>query len=160
MRSFWVKNEDILERTDGTKLLYFKNFNLKNSKFNETTPSTNVCVTEECANKLIDAGFNVVRYEQEDGEVIFRFKVKFNFDNERIPIKIYKVCGNKKVRLNKDTIKDLQNDEIIAIDIDISYGKQGGIYANTAYFTIEESEIDLKYSFCNGDDEEPLEDWE
>lgn len=149
----FVKDEDVLTRQNGTKLLLFRNFGCKDGQYKALYPNFNAVITPECAEKLIDEGFNVKEYEDRDGNVMYRIKINCRFDN--FPPKVYKVCGKKKVRLDEVSIGDLDRDEIVRVDMTLSRSSGGATYLSTGYFTIDEDEIDKLYDF---DDER--EDWD
>ena len=149
--AIFVKDEDILTRQNGTKLLLFRDFSCKGGgRYKAWCPNFNAVVTEEMAHKLMDEGFSVKEYEDRDGNVMYKIKINCRFDN--IPPKIYKVCGKKKIRLDEETIKDLDKDEIVRVDMTLSRSSGGATYLNTGYFTIEEDEIDKLYDFDDGED--------
>ena len=93
----------------------------------------------------MDEGFTVREYEDRDGNLMYRIKVNARFDN--FPPKVFKVCGNRKIRLDEETIADLDRDEIVKLDMVITRSSGGATYLSTGYFTIEEDEIDKLYSF-------------
>ena len=135
--AFFVKDKDILNRQNGTKLLLFRNFACKdNGQYKASYPNFNAVVTEDCASRLADEGYNVKEYEDRDGNIMYKIKINCRFDN--IPPKVYKVCGNRKIRL----------------DMTLSRSSGGATYLSTGYFTIDEDEIDKLYDF--GDDEEEI----
>ena len=151
--AFFVKDKDILNRQNGTKLLLFRNFACKdNGQYKASYPNFNAVVTEDCASRLADEGYNVKEYEDRDGNIMYKIKINCRFDN--IPPKVYKVCGNRKIRLDEDTIADLDRDEIVGLDMTLSRSSGGATYLSTGYFTIDEDEIDKLYDF--GDDEEEI----
>lgn len=152
--AIFVRDEDILNRQNGTKMLLFRNFSCKDGQYKANYPNFNVVVTQEMADRLMDEGFNVKEYEDRDGNLMYRIKVNARFDN--IPPKVFKVCGKKKVRLDETSIADLDRDEIVKLDMVISRSSGGATYLSTGYFTIEEDEIDKLYEFEDDydDDEE------
>ena len=63
-------------------------------------------------------GWNVKIKQREDGEVPFMHmmvKVKFNGRGPNV----YLVSGNRQVRLNEDTIKCLDDIDIMSVDLDV-----------------------------------------
>lgn len=148
--AIFVKDEDVLTRQNGTKLLLFRNFSCKDSQYKALYPNFNAVVTEEMAHKLMDEGFNVKEYEDRDGNVMYRIKINCRFDN--FPPKVYKVCGKRKIRLDEESIGDLDRDEIVRVDMTLSRSSGGATYLSTGYFTIDEDEIDKLYDFDDGED--------
>lgn len=148
--AIFVKDEDVLTRQNGTKLLLFRNFSSKDGQYKSLYPNFNAVVTEEMAHKLMDEGFNVKEYEDRDGNVMYRIKINCRFDN--FPPKVYKVCGKRKIRLDEETIGDLDRDEIVRVDMTLSRSSGGATYLSTGYFTIDEDEIDKLYDFDDGED--------
>ncbi len=153
----FVRDEDILNRGNGTKLLLFRNFSCKDGQYKSAYPNFNVVVTEECAHKLMDEGFTVKEYEDRDGNLMYRIKVNARFDN--FPPKVFKVCGKKKIRLDEESIADLDRDEIVKLDMLITRSSGGATYLSTGYFTIEEDEIDRLYAFEDDYDDSEEEPW-
>lgn len=147
--AIFIKDSDILTRQNGTKMLLFRNFSCKDGQYKSAYPNFNVVITEECANRLMDEGFAVKEYEDRDGNINYRMKINARFDN--FPPKVFKVCGKKKIRLDEETISDLDRDEIVRLDMTVSRSSGGANYLTTGYFTIDEDEIDRLYDF---DDEE------
>lgn len=152
--AIFVRDEDILNRQNGTKMLLFRNFSGKDGQYKANYPNFNVVITQEMAEKLMDEGFKVKEYEDRDGNLMYRIKVNARFDN--IPPKVFKVCGRKKIRLDETSIADLDRDEIVKLDMTISRSSGGATYLTTGYFTIDEDEIDKLYEFDDDydDDEE------
>ena len=148
----FIKDEDILTRQNGTKMLLFRNFSCKDGQYKSAYPNFNVVVTESMANKLMDEGFSVRTYEDRDGNTMYRLKVNVRFDN--FPPKVYKVLDRKKLRLDEMTISDLDRDEIVKLDMTVSRSSGGATYLNTGYFTIDEDEIDRLYDFDEDDEDD------
>ena len=80
--------------------------------------------TQDIANDLMNNknefgdGWNVKIKTREEGEAPFMHmmvKVKFNGRGPNV----YLVSGNKKVRLNEDTIKCLDDIDILSVDLDV-----------------------------------------
>lgn len=153
-------------RESGRKLVYienheivaiiFRNFSGKPDKFhpNGQMPNFWVVLTPDKAAELGGMGMNIRERIDDDGEVEFRLQVFVRFDN--FPPTVFKICGDAKLRLDKDTICDLDRDEIEKIDLSISpyhYEMNGrsGIkaYLNKGYFTIVEDKLDKVYNELN-----------
>ena len=150
----FIKDSDILTRQNGTKMLLFRNFSCKDGKFKAFYPNFNAVITPECAHRLADEGYNIKEYEDRDGNTMYRIKVNVRFDN--FPPKVFKVCGKRKIRLDDETIADLDRDEIVKLDMMISLSSGGATYLSTGYFTIDEDEIDKLYEFDDEDDDEEI----
>lgn len=151
---FYVKDSDILSRTNGTKVLLFKDFagTRSSGSYASDFPNFNAVITEDCANRLIEEGYYVKSYEDADGNVMYRLKVTIRFD--KVAPKIYKKCGKKLIKLNEETLKDLDRDEIIGLGMKISLSKKGRTYLNAARFEIEEDEFEkLLYEDVDEDEE-------
>ena len=147
--AIFIKDSDVLTRQNGTKMLLYRNFSCRDGQYKSAYPNFNVALTEECANKLIDEGYSVKEREDRDGNPQYLLKVNARFDN--FPPKVFKVCGKKKIRLDEETIKDLDRDEIVKCDMTVSKSSGGATYLSTGYFTIDEDEIDALYDWDDED---------
>jgi len=150
--AIFVKDSDILTRQNGTKMLLFRNFSCKDGRYKSAYPNFNAVITDECAEKLRDEGFKVVDYPSRDDETVMMHRIKINARFDNYPPKVFKVLGNRKIRLDEETIADLDRDEIVKLDMTISKSSGGATYLSTAYFTIDEDEIDRLYNFDDGED--------
>lgn len=149
-REFRVNDSDILNRTDGTKWLQFRNFSCRdNGEYKSDYPNTNIVLTDDAADYLRSAGFRVVDYTTEDGTVMHRLKINARFDN--YPPHIYKKCGKKKIEITEDTIHKLDRDEIIGMDLWLNLSSKGAAYISKAIIEIEYDDF---YKILNGDEED------
>lgn len=145
-RLIYIEDQDI-------EAIIFRNFSGNPDKYhkNGTMPNFWLVLTPEKAVELIDAGLNVRQKENRDGDLEYRLQVFARFDN--FPPTIIKICGKNQIRLDEDTVGDLDRDEIEKIDLAISpyqYEMEGrtGIkaYLNKGYFTIREDRLSKRYS--------------
>lgn len=105
---------------DDARIVY-RNFSGKASMYNrEGDRNFSVVIpNRDIADELIDAGWNVkVKPPREDGDEPFiHLPVKIKF-NGRGPI-VYIRSGKAMVKLNEDTIDQLDNITILSVDLDI-----------------------------------------
>ena len=105
---------------DDARIVY-RNFSGKASMYNrEGDRNFSVVIpNRDIADELIDAGWNVkVKPPREDGDEPFiHLPVKIKF-NGRGPI-VYIRSGKAMVKLNEDTIDQLDNISILSVDLDI-----------------------------------------
>ena len=105
---------------DDARIVY-RNFSGKASMYNrEGDRNFSVVIpNRDIADELIDAGWNVkVKPPREDGDEPFiHLPVKIKF-NGRSPI-VYIRSGKAMVKLNEDTIDQLDNISILSVDLDI-----------------------------------------
>lgn len=155
-RLVYVEDQDIIS-------IIFRNFAGNPDKFHRggQMPNFWIVLTPEKAAELSDIGMNVREKENRDGDMEYRLQVFIRFDN--FPPTVIKVCGNNQIKLDEDTIADLDRDVIEKIDLAISpyrYEMEGrtGIkaYLNKGYFTIVEDRLDRLYSANFDDDDQPL----
>lgn len=105
---------------DDARIIY-RNFSGIGSKFNrEGDRNFAVLIpTEDLADKLIDAGWNVkVKPPREEGDAPFMFlpvKIKFN---DRGP-NVYLKTGTRMNRLDEESIDCLDNIDILSVDLDL-----------------------------------------
>ena len=106
--------------------IVFRNFRGEGSRFNrEGDRSFSVVIPDqETADELIDAGFNVkIKPPMEEGETPFmHMKVKVNF-NDRGPI-VWLVSGDRRVRLDENTVRRLDSIDIRSVNLDIQRGRE------------------------------------
>lgn len=106
--------------------------------------------------ELANLGFNVtVRPGNEDGEgPQYRLPVHIAFDN--VVPDIYLISGNKKTKLNEESIGVLDMADIVSADISINNGRpytgndgreKVKAWCNIGYFTITQSRFASKYDF-------------
>jgi len=107
--------------------------------------------------ELANLGFNIIlRPGKEEGEgPQYRLPVHVGFDNF-VP-DLYLVTGNKKVKLDAESIDCLDNADIITADISINNGRsyvgndgkeKVKAWCNIGYFTIEQNRFASKYDFA------------
>lgn len=105
---------------DDARIIY-RNFSGEGSKFNrEGDRNFSVIIDNpEIADELVAQGWNVkIREPREEGDDPFihlPVKVKFN---DRGP-NVYLQSGNRRVRLDEESISCLDNVDIINVDLDI-----------------------------------------
>ena len=110
---------------DDARLVY-RNFRGEGSRFNrEGERNFSVIIpNDEIANALMNEGFNVkIKPPMEEGEDPFmHLKVKVNF-NDRGPI-VWLVSGNRRVRLDEDSVRRLDSIDIRSVNLDIQRGRE------------------------------------
>ena len=105
---------------DNARIVY-RNFSGEPGKFNREGDRnfTLVIPDEELAARLVNDGWNVkMKPARDDGDVPFMtllIKVKFN---DRGP-NVYLKTGNRKIRLDEDSIDCLDRVDILSVDLDI-----------------------------------------
>lgn len=134
--------------------IFFKNFSGKGDQYNREG-DRNFCVyiNEEDAQKLYDDGWNVkyTKPRNEDDESKPYIQVKVSFDN--VPPKVIMISGRTKIKMDEESIGELDYAEIRNIDMTISpyhwevSGKSGiKAYLKTMYVTIAEDPFADKYA--------------
>lgn len=133
--------------------ILFRNFAGKESKFN-AKGKRNFCLLldSDVAEELKDIGWNVKYLNPRDPEDPPQayIQVAVAFDN--FPPNIWMITGNKKTKLDEDTVSALDYAEIENIDIIVrpytwEVNGKGGIkaYVKNMYVTIVENEFEKKY---------------
>ena len=133
--------------------ILFRNFAGKESKFN-AKGKRNFCLLldSDVAEELKDIGWNVKYLNPRDPEDPPQayIQVAVAFDN--FPPNIWMITGNKKTKLDEDSVSVLDYAEIENIDIIIrpytwEVNGKGGIkaYVKNMYVTIVENEFEKKY---------------
>lgn len=147
---------------DDARIIY-RNLRGEGSKYNrEGDRNFAVIIPEqEMADALIDEGWNVkIKPPREEGEDPFMFlpvKVKFN---ERGP-RVYLQTGNKKNRLEEDTVSLIDDIDIAGVDLDIRpfdwnvNGKQGRTAYLQAMLVVQELDR-FASRFEDDEDETPF----
>lgn len=154
-----VKDNLILENVR----IGFRNFSGNEGKFNRAG-DRNFCVfmDEHEGAKLEKDGWNIrwLKAREEGDEPTGCLQVAVRFGN--YPPKVYLVSSSGKTLLGEDEISTLDSAELNNVDLvirpynwELSDGKKGTkAYLKSGYFTIEEDELDKKYSDSVKDDEE------
>lgn len=158
MAKVFVRDAEIDVKKNGYKAVY-SNFSCvekvtkEGKRYKPTYPEMTVYISQEMADKLADEGFRVTSYVNDDGDTKFKIVVKIRFDN--FPPKVYKVVeGRRPVRLDEGMLKDLDKEPLTKLDMTIRLSNGGATYISTAYFTVEEEEIDSLYNWAEEDDYE------
>lgn len=147
----FIEDKDIVRRSNSLNpYIPFKDFAAVGDK--SSFPNFTVAVTEEKAEELIDAGYKIKEYRNDDGEVFYQLRVNIRYNN--FPPKIFKIPEGKKRKfaVDEDMIKDFQNDTIVSLDMSVSLSKGGACYISSGYFTVGRNPIDDKYDFDEEDD--------
>ena len=144
--------------------IIFRNFAGKESKFNPQG-KRNFCLLldEETAEVLKDQGWNVKtlapRSEEDDPQPYIQVAVAF----ENYPPNVYLISGNKKTKLDEDSIAVLDYAAIENVDLIVNpsrwevSGKTGvKAYLKNMYVTIVENEFEKKYHDLDEDDDTPF----
>lgn len=105
---------------DDARIIY-RNFSGAPSKFNREGDRNFAVVIpdQEMADHLVEEGWNIkIKPPREDGDEPFMFlpvKVKFNDHGPRV----YLITGNRKNELDEDSIRCLDDIDILTVDLDI-----------------------------------------
>ena len=145
--------------------LMYRNFEGREQQFNREG-DRNFCVKldPETAQRLIDDGWNVrvqaPRDEEEEPQHYIQVAVSFKHVPGIPPMSVYLITSKNKVRLDEDSIVELDCNEIKTADLIIrpyqweAQGKTGvKAYLKTGYFTIVEDVFAAKYAM----EEAPVE---
>lgn len=158
MAKVFVRDAEIEVKRNGYKAVY-PNFSMvekvtkEGKRYKPNYPEMTVYISQEMADKLADEGFRVTSYVTDEGDTRYKIVVKIRFDN--FPPKVFKVIGNRRpIRLNEEGLKDLDKELLTKLDMLISLSNGGATYVSTAYFTVEEEEIDALYNWEDDDFDE------
>lgn len=138
----------------------FMNFSGAVSKYNVTGDKYfHVVIPDELGEKLKADGWNIkiLRPRDEDDKPTYHLKVTVSFKYDRLAPQVYLVTKHNRVRLDDDTIGQLDGAVIENVDLIIrprhwtketKDGIEEGIkaYLKTMYVTIEEDPFAAKYS--------------
>lgn len=135
--------------------ILFRNFAGKARQFN-AEGERNFCVilSDREAERLRGLGMNVktLAAKEEGDRERFFIKVKVNFSSTRPP-KIFMITSRGRSSIGEDQVEMLDWVDIIKADLIINPyhwtqpGKQGvSAYLKSLYLTIDEDELDMKYS--------------
>lgn len=156
MAKVFVRDAEIEVKRNGYKAVY-PNFSMvekvtkEGKRYKPNYPEMTVYISQEMADKLADEGFRVTSYVTDEGDTRYKIVAKIRFDN--FPPKVFKVIGNRRpIRLDEEGLKDLDKELLTKLDMLISLSNGGATYVSTAYFTVEEEEIDALYNWADEDD--------
>lgn len=131
----------------------FKNFSGTPSDFNRDGVKTcSIILPPDLADQLSAEGWNVRAYQRNPEEPpVFFTELAINFGGR--PPMIYRVAGNTKTLLDENTIKVLDAEDIVYVDVVVSpyqwsVGAKSGIkgYVHTMYAVVEEDVFAGKYA--------------
>lgn len=145
-RTVAISDEDIIQPL-------FRNLSGKPDAFNKNgcIPNFWIVLREEKAKELESMGFNIKWKPNKDNDLEPRLQLWARYENH--PPKIYKVTSNNITLLDVKTVKELDYDEIMHLDLEVSpyhwenqKGERGvKAYISKAYFTIAEDHFSNKY---------------
>lgn len=138
--------------------LFFKNFQGRETDYN-AEGNRNFCVvipSKEIEQALIANGWNVKHTKPRDEEDEPTPYIQVNVSYKLKAPKVVIIKGNTQTKLNEETIASLDWTRTTNIDVKItpspwSFGGKSGIkgYLDSLYATIEEDELEKKYSYLN-----------
>lgn len=142
----------------------FRNFTGEPTKFDKVggKRTFSVVLDSETAERLRDDGWNVKTWEPDGAEEpMYHLPVEISY--KIYPPKILMISGNKKTRLQEDTVSALQYAEFTKLQLIIRpycwevNGKSGiKAYLKAMYATIEEDEFEKDYRNLEEDDDEEI----
>ena len=145
---------------EGAQIL-FRNFEGKEGQYNRKGDRNFACIlpTEELAEEMLHDGWNV-KYlkarEEGDAEVPY-IQITVNFQNK--PPRIVMIAGGVRTNLTEDTVEVLDWADIANVDLIFNAyewevnGKSGiKAYLKTMFVTVEEDDLERKYSSEYADD--------
>lgn len=142
--------------------IIFRNFAGKESKFN-AKGKRNFClvIDNEEAEQLKEEGWNIKYLKPRDPDEEPQAYVQVSVEYGNFPPNIWLIAGNKKTKLDEDTVASLDYAEIENIDLIIrpytwEVNGKGGIkaYVKNMYVTIVENEFEKKYRDLDEDESE------
>jgi hypothetical protein len=131
-----IAPKDILQINDAR--IIHRNFEGRGTMYNrEGDRNFSVVIpSQDMADKLIELGWNVkIKDPREDGDEPFIFlpvKVSFNGYGPAV----YLQSGNRRIELDEETVKCLDDVDVISADMDIrpyDWGPINGKYGRSAY---------------------------
>lgn len=140
--------------------IIFRNFAGKESKFN-AKGKRNFClvIDNEEAEQLKEEGWNVKYLKPRDPDEEPQAYIQVSVEYGNFPPNIWLIAGNKKTKLDEDTVASLDYAEIENIDLIIrpytwEVNGKGGIkaYVKNMYVTIVENEFEKKYRDLDEDE--------
>lgn len=145
--------------------IIFKNFAGKATKFNPEG-KRNFCliVDNDNAEELKALGWNIKYLNPRDPDEAPQAYLQVSVAFENFPPNVYMITGNKKTKLDEDSINVLDYAEIQNIDLiirpynwELPSGKSGvKAYLKNMYVTIVENEFEAKYRDLEDDGELPF----
>lgn len=142
--------------------IIFRNFAGKESKFN-AKGKRNFClvIDNEEAPQLKEEGWNIKYLKPRDPDEEPQAYVQVSVEYGNFPPNIWLIAGNKKTKLDEETVASLDYAEIENIDLVIrpytwEVNGKGGIkaYVKNMYVTIVENEFEKKYRDLDEDESE------
>lgn len=161
-----MSNERIPNLSVENAHIIFRNFAGKESKFNPKG-KRNFCLLLDYddAEEMKAQGWNVKTLAPRDPDDAPQPYIQVAVAFENYPPNVWLISGNKKTKLDEDTVSVLDYAEIENVDLIINpshwevSGKSGiKAYLKTAYITIVENEFEKKYRDMDdgGDDDLPF----
>lgn len=152
IKKYYIEDEDI-------KTIRYRNFSRSADKFNPDGPRYAnfwVVLEDNKADELREEGFNIRERENQDGDIEYRLQVFISGRDDLFP-KIIKKCNGVKTYLDRDSMRTLDRDEFIRVDISITKGnwEYAGKTGIKAWLNAGEFEIAAdRFDFMDADDEE------
>jgi len=154
-------------KIEGAKLMY-KNFAGKATKFSpEGRRTFCVALDQDFANKLAEDGWNI-KYrvpKDPDEDPLPYIQIKLNFAGPYPPT-IYLISGDKKTKIDEDSINVLDFAEILNADLVArpymwTVGNKSGLaaYLKSLYVTVAVDEFEAKYMDIPEDVNDPELPW-
>lgn len=152
-----AKNTITIENTN----LIFRNLAGKPSEYNKGgSRVTGVIVPPEMVEQLVNDGWSVKQLPPRDpqDQPLYYMNAKCRFDN--FPPKIYMCTSHKKIKLDEDTIDQVDYSEIAFVDVELSpydYSIRNGnsgraAYIKVMYVNVIEDAFAEKYEYGDVED--------